>query len=199
MQENQSHCVALCANAIPPHLPLFRSLSLSPWCSPVTGSMSPGSASQILARKKRRGVSGLQPWILIFSVLLGFLFFFGLPWLSLCSSSSVDHREEAQRPDQPQPVRAQEAGAQCFRETGNSSRSKGRINTTVSVTEMINRLHKLRRNWFMMLLIFPAGFIKAGESRNPADDCGPPQTPACYGRKRWDLWVCCMKKKKNTF
>lgn len=40
-----------------PHLPV--SLSLSPWCSPVTGSMSPGSASQILARKKRRGVSGL--------------------------------------------------------------------------------------------------------------------------------------------
>lgn len=33
-------------------------LSLYPWYSPVTGSMSPGSASQILARKKRRGVSG---------------------------------------------------------------------------------------------------------------------------------------------
>lgn len=37
--------------------------SVSPWYSPVTGSMSPGSASQILARKKRRGVSGLQPLI----------------------------------------------------------------------------------------------------------------------------------------
>lgn len=28
--------------------------------SSVTGSMSPGSTSQILARKKRRGVSGLE-------------------------------------------------------------------------------------------------------------------------------------------
>uniref|UniRef100_A0A4W6FX92 Hes related family bHLH transcription factor with YRPW motif like n=1 Tax=Lates calcarifer TaxID=8187 RepID=A0A4W6FX92_LATCA len=38
-----------------PHISL-NSLSLSPRYSPVTGSMSPGSASQILARKKRRGI-----------------------------------------------------------------------------------------------------------------------------------------------
>lgn len=35
-----------------------------------------------------------------------------------------DHREEAQGPDQPQLVRAEEAGAQCFRETGNCLRMK---------------------------------------------------------------------------
>lgn len=50
------------------HHPLidFFLFLCSPRCSPVTGSMSPGSASQILARKKRRGVSGLQPRVLIF-------------------------------------------------------------------------------------------------------------------------------------
>lgn len=47
-----------------------RSLAstLSSRYSPVTGSMSPGSASQILARKKRRGVSGLGHWMLVGSV-----------------------------------------------------------------------------------------------------------------------------------
>lgn len=56
----------------PPHLCL--SSIVSPRCSPVTGSMSPGSASQILARKKRRGVSGLYFWISVSfgpSALLG--------------------------------------------------------------------------------------------------------------------------------
>lgn len=81
-----------------------RSLAstLSSRYSPVTGSMSPGSASQILARKKRRGVSGLGHWMLVGSVSFSvesatqFAFFF----------SYADHREEAQRPHQPQLVRA---------------------------------------------------------------------------------------------
>lgn len=47
--------MCLCANPPPRPAPSPASLSVSP----VTGSMSPSSASQILARKKRRGVSSL--------------------------------------------------------------------------------------------------------------------------------------------
>lgn len=38
-----------------------------------------------------------------------------------------------------------------------------------------------------VLLIFPAGLIKVRESRDSADDSGPPQTAACHGRKRWEF------------
>lgn len=85
---------------------------VSPSFSPVTGSMSPSSASQILARKKRRGVSGSR----VTGGSLGlFLSFPALTFSSLCPA---DHREETARSDQPQPVGAAEAGAQRFREAG---------------------------------------------------------------------------------
>lgn len=46
---------------------------------------------------------------------------------SLCSPNFADHREEAQRSHQPQPVRAPETGAQCFWETGSCSRIQKQI------------------------------------------------------------------------
>lgn len=92
--------------------------------SSVTGSMSPGSTSQILARKKRRGVSLLL--FLSFShlpnsninddisrtcSLLHYDFYFPIQTLS------VDNWEEAQRQDQPLSVRAEETRAQCLWKT----------------------------------------------------------------------------------
>lgn len=76
-----------------------RSLAstLSSRYSPVTGSMSPGSASQILARKKRRGVSGLGHWMLVGSVSFSvesatqFAFFFLMQIIEKRRRDRINH------------------------------------------------------------------------------------------------------------
>lgn len=45
-------------------------------------------------------------------------------------------------------------------------------------------LHKSVMMSFVLLTL-PEGFFKTGESRDPADDCGPSETVACHGRKRY--------------
>lgn len=97
-------------------------------------------------------------WIIALDLHLFSPVIFGWPWLSLRSSCCVDHREETQRPHQPQPVRAQEAGSQCFWKTGYYSPNKNQLKSlflffillikttnTISATEVMNQLYKI---WF---------------------------------------------------
>lgn len=129
-----------CASAIPPHLPhLPLSLSVSMVQPSHRVHVSWQCVSDSGPKEEKRG-----EWIIALD--LNLLFFGSALTVPLLSSSCcVDHREEAQRPDQPQPVRAQEAGAQCFWEAGNSSwvllNVLLLIKTTVSMAEEIKQLH----------------------------------------------------------
>lgn len=50
-----------------------------------------------------------------------------------------------------------------------------------------------------MLSTLLAGLIQAGESWDPADDCGPPQAAARHGRERWEVTSLVLRSMREFF